>query len=772
MGHQRVQENAGNPVRPEPGVSLSELESRFRATFEQAAVGIAHVDLDGRFVRVNHKLSEMLGYSPDELAQLTFQAITHPADLAADENLARALLAGEIPTYTMEKRYVLKDGSHSWASLTVSLVRDEAGAPSYFIAVIKDINERKALEAEVRAKDRLVRDMAAQLDGPMWVKDLDGRFRFANEYQLRMLGRPPEEVLGHTVFDLYERTLAESYARNDRQVLDAGHPMAFEEVEGHTTPGRTHLARKFPIRDEEGNIQGLGAVCFDITDQKAVNRARQLWADAFTHCAHGIALGDPTTNCILTCNPAFARLHGVPVAQIEGRPIASIYAPAELPNLRAYIAEADRTGHVTYEALMQRPDGTTFPVQMDLDSVKRSDDTVLYRVATMQDLTARKAAEQAATENEVRTSTLMEAMADGVCLIQDEHIVFANSALADLVGYSREELAGMHFLDGAAPEMRERVLKNYRMRSAGTGDPPKIYDFCLLHKNGVDRIWVEIHANVVQHRGRPAVLNVFRDTRERRQREEEIRRLNAELEQRVRDRTAELRAANSELESFVYAVSHDLRAPLRAMNGFSQALREDYGARLDDQALGYLGHIEQASRNMGSLIDGLLALSRSTRGELRRDRVDVSALAHSIAAELDRIDPGRHIRWDIAPGIEVDGDARMIDVILRNLLGNAWKYTAGTDTSVVEVFTEDEAGDRYVTVRDNGAGFDMQHATKLFQAFQRLHRQDEFPGLGIGLATAHRIVTRHGGRIEGRGEPGRGASFRFTLPRRTPIGVS
>ncbi len=241
-----------------------------------------------------------------------------------------------------------------------------------------------------------------------------------------------------------------------------------------------------------------------------------------------------------------------------------------------------------------------------------------------------------------------------------------------------------------------------------------------------------------------------------------IREENEKLAQRVEERTAELKAANLELDSFAYAVAHDLRAPLRALSGFSRALMEDLGGQLSGDARSYLDQINLASLRMGALIDGLLVLSRSTRAELRHDTIDLSAMANGILAELAKADPQRKIACEVEPGLTARGDARMIDTVLRNLLDNAWKYTLRTPQPSIRVYAE--PGNHFFCVADNGAGFDMAYADKLFQPFQRLHRQDEFPGTGIGLATVSRIVQRHGGVMRAEGVPDKGATFCFSLP--------
>lgn len=223
----------------------------------------------------------------------------------------------------------------------------------------------------------------------------------------------------------------------------------------------------------------------------------------------------------------------------------------------------------------------------------------------------------------------------------------------------------------------------------------------------------------------------------------------------------ELMALNSELESFSYSVSHDLRSPLRSMDGFSLALLEDYGDRLDDEARDSLQRIRGASQRMGRLIDELLGLARVTRAELKIQDVDLSAMAEEIASTLAKAQPERQVRWEIDKGIVVRGDRELIAIALQNLLDNAWKFTSKVDKAVIRVGMREEDGEQVCFVSDNGAGFDMAYASRLFGAFQRLHHEVDFPGTGVGLAIVQRVMRRHGWSLGAKASLGQGATFHF-----------
>lgn len=385
---------------------------------------------------------------------------------------------------------------------------------------------------------------------------------------------------------------------------------------------------------------------------------------------------------------------------------------------------------------------------------------------------AKAAAEEGLREERMLMAAIVESSDDAIIgKTLDNKVTHWNRAAERMFGYSADMIVGRSGLCLIPPERRDEQEKLlYAIRR---GESIKQSETQLISKDG-NRINVSVTVSTIRDTdGRVVgVSEIARDITERKQAEREIRRLNTDLERRVIERTVELTAVNRELDSFAYAVSHDLRAPLRAMSGFSRALMEDYSDRLTGESKEYLEQIDLASRKMNDLIDGLLTLSRGIRGELRHDIVDISMLSDRLLAQLADNDPERPVAVQVESGLLAYGDARMIEVVMTNLLSNAWKYTAHTTAPNIRIYACERDGVRRFCVADNGAGFDMAHANRLFQPFQRLHRQEEFPGIGIGLATVQRIVHRHGGTIEAQGEPGKGAVFCFTLSAMLPGSMS
>jgi PAS domain S-box-containing protein len=372
--------------------------------------------------------------------------------------------------------------------------------------------------------------------------------------------------------------------------------------------------------------------------------------------------------------------------------------------------------------------------------------------------------------SEITAWALLNATTESLCLLDPEGIILASNPMA------RQRL-GIEQIDGIGrciyehlPNWVATVRRNYIKQVLDTGKPVRFQE--VRHPAHFD---VSIYP-ALDSRGKVTHLAVFEgDRSDLTQPSATPAQINAQLERRVMERTAELQAANQELEAFCYSVSHDLRSPLRAIGGFAQAVLEDYQTVLDSTGKDYLQRVCAATQRMNQLIDDLMSLSRVTRTQMQRKPVNLSQMVRAIASELQGTQPDRQIRFKIADHLMADGDPHLLQVMLTNLLGNAWKFTNKTANACVEfgvshlpVPTESEdvpgSGQAPVYfVRDNGAGFNMTYSDKLFAPFQRLHKTSDFEGTGIGLATVSRIVQRHGGQVWAIAEVNRGATFYFTL---------
>ena len=385
------------------------------------------------------------------------------------------------------------------------------------------------------------------------------------------------------------------------------------------------------------------------------------------------------------------------------------------------------------------------------------------------DITPRRIAEEALVESEARYRQLVEMSPDMIAVHSEGRFVFLNEAGVRLLGATGvEAILGRSIYEFIAAETRPATIE--RIQDILGGGPPSSHQAQRLRRIDGSIVEVEVAAMALLFRGSPAVHVVVRDVSERRRAEAEIRRAKETLEQRVRSRTAELEAANRELEAFSYSVSHDLRAPLRVIEGFSRMFLDEFAEAVDPKARDYIERVHATSTRMGELIRDMLSLARVSRVAMSPTRVDLTAIAATVVAELRQVAPGREVETVLAEGLVVDGDPSLLRVMLENLLGNAWKYTSRLARARIEFGAKETEEGTVYFVRDNGAGFDMRYAGRLFGTFQRLHPESEFEGTGIGLATVQRIVQRHGGRVWAEAVPDQGATFWFTLP--SPVNAS
>jgi PAS domain S-box-containing protein len=343
----------------------------------------------------------------------------------------------------------------------------------------------------------------------------------------------------------------------------------------------------------------------------------------------------------------------------------------------------------------------------------------------------------------------------------EEKYCFNNRAYETWFGLKPRELLGRTMRQVLGDETYREVQSKIRAALTGTR---QTFESKVRHKDGTQR---SVSINYIPRFTSIGTVEgmyiLITDVTEHQRAEDQVRSLNADLERRVLERTTQLESANRELEAFCYSVSHDLRAPLRAVRGFTEVLLEQHANQLDPRGLDFLRRISEASLQMDRLVDDLLRLSRVSRSEVQPQEVNLSRMAEDIISELKKAEPARSVKTSIQPGLKALADDRLIRLVLDNLLRNAWKFTSKNTSAAIE-FGKVDGDEPAFFVRDNGVGFDMAYAGRLFGVFQRLHSTADFPGSGVGLAIVQRVVKRHGGRVWAEGDTNKGAIFYFTLP--------
>lgn len=780
--------------------ALRDSETRFRVLAEAMPQIVWSTDSAGRVDYLNRRGQEYRGIDPAQTQGAESWPAVHPDDAEHTRAAWRqSMETGE--TYAVEQRLRRADGEYRWHLTRAVPIQDDLGQTARWIGTSTDVHDERMAE---RAHSAILETVQSGY----FMCDLEGKILEVNDAWSRMTGYSRDELLRMHVQDLEDCETSEEVLRHIQFVRRSGHHQ-FEsrhrrrdgtvfDVDIRSTnvgKGRVvgfawdisdrksaeeRIGRQIAITEAIHQVlkeaiasaseEALGRTCLLAVEELTGSRLGFLGEVNDEGLLDDIAVSHPDRSACSTDSPAG---HGR--VWLQDRAVRGLYGPVirdgkafftndpashpesagmppRTPKLTAFLGVPLLHGSkvVGMMGLANREGGYR---PEDLEAAEALAPVIVEALT-------RKRAEIALRENEGRLRVseeryraLFESISDGFCVIEkvstapgepsDFEYVTGNQAYQQITGISTP--VG-RTIRQVFPLVPRQVFDGYD-RLIETGSP-----FRFESNRAIEGRIFENHAFLVPDGTGRRIGVIIRDVTERREAEENL--------QRYADR---LEAVNKDMEAFSYSLSHDLKAPLRTLDGFSEALLAEYGDKLDQAGTDQLRRIRRASRTMSDLIDGMLKLSQIGLAELMRERVDLSRMAQSICDELQAAHPERRFELALAHGMVVLGDRQLLGILLRNLLENAWKFTRKSEAARIEVGVTLVGGERAYFVKDNGVGFDMKHAGKLFDPFRRLHPAREFPGTGIGLATARRIVRNHGGRIWAESEPGRGATFYFVL---------
>lgn len=798
--------------------ALNTNKARFASIINSAMDAIISIDNMHHIVLFNPAAEKMFGYTKDEVIGQSLDILIPELYRAEHhrqiDEFGRTGITNRHMNGYREITGLKKNGDEFFIDTSISQIN--ANGQKLFTAILRDVTQHKRAEEALRTSEYNYRSILEQASDGIFIADASGRYIEVNPSGCAMLGYTREELLAKKISDLVPpEDLASTPIRMD------------ELKQGKIILSERRLIRKdgtlLPVEISarmlsDGRLQGIQR---DITERKEAEQKNAQLA-AIVEYSDDVILSKTLDGIITSWNKGAEKIYGYSVEEAIGKPISLLVPPQledEIPQILEKVRQGEHIEH--YETLRRKKDGQDIFVSLTISPIRDAGGKIIAASTIGRDITERKKAEEtlrkmhdelelqfqqrsrALSEANALLETMLEYVPDQIYFKDAESRFIKNSrAQARALGLSDPSLVvgktDFDFFPHAKKsydeereiirsgkslvDFEERVvwpdgketwvsttkvpLRDQEGKIIGTfgisrdiTNRKRIEETLRKAKDELEVIVTERTAELSE-----ANKNLQLELGERQRIEEAVRQLNETLEGRIIERTAQLESANKELEAFSYSVSHDLRSPLRGIDGWSLALLEDYGSLLDEKGRGHLQRVRTETQRMGTLIDDILQLSRITRSEMNKEKVDLSALAEAVAARLQETKPeGRRVKFNIQKGLTTNGDPKLLDVVLTNLLDNAFKFTGKkqiADIGFGQTLIEDAP---VFFVRDNGAGFDMASANKLFGAFQRMHRASEFPGTGVGLATAQRVIHRHGGKIWVESEVGEGTTFYFTL---------
>lgn len=758
-------------VQKEAQLAQREQAEQLRMFYELPFLGMAiSSPLDKRWLQVNDRLCEILGYSREELLDMSWAQMTPPGDLERNLALFDELLAGLRNGYQMAKRFVRKDGRMVHAEIDVRAVRDRDGRIRQLFTTIQDVTERHAAEDALHRSQVLL--LKSQQIGRMgsWTQDLrSSLFTWSPQtYAIHEVNPQSISLTLQNILSLVHPDDMQNVARIYSASVTAEEPYDIR-YRLRMPDGRVkHLHVRGEFEREDGQAVRTVGMVVDETDLVEAQRERDRLVSVMETSTDIVSMADPTGR-VFYFNGAGYDMLGLQPGDSLDDAIRQVHPPWAAQRVHDEgVPTAIATGRWLGETAVIDAQGREVPMSQLIMAHRGGDGQVEYLWTILRDISERKAAEAALRRER---SQLTEAQA--VAHIGSWNIQMPDGELSWSAEHYRilgidpqQALPSLSdFLSMVHPDDRQRLRQHIEADMARQTEGTNRIEYRIVTEQGVRHL--EARANLEKD-ARGQVVRIFgttMDITEAVQAEEQLRQINQDLERRVTERTQQLSEANRELEAFSYTVSHDLKAPLRGIDGYSQLLVEEYGDRLDEEGRRFVQRIRHGVQQMGDLIADLLAYSHIERRDMAHEPVALLPLVEQIVdgyhADIEK--QGANVQLALEPltlALDRDGMA----VVLRNLIGNALKFSRDRAPAEIQIGARSEPGRRILWVCDNGVGFDMKYHDRIFGIFQRLHRAEEFPGTGVGLALVAKAVQRMGGRVWAESQPGAGATFYLEFP--------